>query len=295
MRFFKNKNLNKHCTKRKQILDTLRAKNLCLKKSLKQKEKEINLLKEKYNNLKQSNKTKLEYITYLSHEFKTPLNAIIGFTSLIQEQEIPREKELKFLDNILKASRHLLKLTTYTTDMSKAETDKLKLNYSEFAPNEQIYEIIEILEEKLTQKHIKLTLNLTDISIIADKLRFKQLVYNFVGNAIKYNRLGGEIEITTSVCNSNYYFEIRDTGKGIPKAEQDKIFEFFSDIDKYNYKKQNGTGIGLSLSKKIINLHRGEIKFSSKENEGTIFRFSLPLKSSAMSKFHDIREISRNY
>lgn len=286
MKAYKNKNSVKHYSKLKQEASHLRCENLKLKKSLKQKDNEINSLNEKFDEIEKSNKRKLEFITYLSHEFKTPLNAIIGFTSLMEETEFQREKQVKFCGNILHASKHLLQLTTYTMDMARAETDKMVLDYSEFNPNDEIKEVLAILEEKIVIKHLKLTVDLVDMYIIADKRRFKQLIYNLVANAIKFNKFGGEIEIKTSLCETNFYFVIKDTGKGIAQSRQDKIFEFFTNIDKYNFENESGSGIGLSLCKKIINLHGGEIDFESKENEGTTFVFSLPVRASVVGKFY---------
>lgn len=286
MKSDKNKNSIKQYSKQKQAANRLRSLNLQMKKTLKQKDHQINSLNEKFENIEKSNKRKLEFITYLSHEFKTPLNAIIGFTSLMEETELTREKQVKFCNNILLASKHLLQLTTYTMDMARAETDKMVLDYSEFNPNDEIKEVLAILEEKIVTKHLKLTVNLVDMLIIADKRRFKQLIYNFVANAIKFNKLGGDIDIKTSLCGTNFYFQIKDTGKGIGQNEQDKIFEFFAQTDKYKFENEDGTGIGLSLCKKIINLHRGDISFESEENCGTVFSFSLPVRASVVGSFY---------
>lgn len=237
-----------------------------------------------YLKMQMSNQRKLEYIAHMSHEFKTPLNAINGFTSLMLASELSREKQLKYHNNVINASKHLLQVAEYTMDMARAETDKLKLYREEFNPTDVILEVLAILEEKMKEKEIQLIRNFSDINIVADKRRFKQLIYNLVGNALKFNKQGGEIEIVTKREGENFYFEVRDTGEGIPPDEQDKIFEFFSHIRTAKFENKDGSGIGLSLCKKIINLHKGDINFKSKPDNGSIFWFFLPVHANLVGE-----------
>ncbi|MBS4760084.1 MAG: HAMP domain-containing histidine kinase [Clostridium sp.] len=231
-----------------------------------------------FSKMKMSNDRKLEFLAHLAHEFKTPLNAIIGFASLMHTSDLSREKHNKFCGNILGAGKHLLQVVEYTMEMARAETDKLKLYYEKFDPNKVIREVLDILDEKRISKNIKLLLNLCDIEIIADKRRFKQLIFNLVGNAYKYTYEEGEVEIKTRKKDNNFYFEVRDTGDGIAADDQYKIFEFFSHLNKNKFENDDGSGVGLSLCKKIINLHKGEINFKSKLHHGTTFWFTLPVE-----------------
>lgn len=232
-----------------------------------------------YSKIELSYRRKLEYIAHLSHEFKTPLNAINGFTMLMYNTEFPREQQVKYHRNILNASKHLSQVAEYSMDMARAETDNLKLRYEKFSPAEVISEVLAILDEKISEKAITLIKRLDDVSVNADKRRFKQLIYNLVGNALKFNKHAGEIEVISKIKGENYYFEVRDTGEGIHPDEQDKIFEFFSHINHGKFENKEGSGIGLSLCRKIVNLHKGEINFRSQLSNGSIFWFVLPVNA----------------
>lgn len=278
-----NTNDDKNILKIKKELKKIRYRNGILKKTLRKKENEIKSLLKDLNAAQESSMRKLEFITHLSHEFKTPLNAIIGFTSLMEEKELSREKQVKFCRNILSASNHLLHMTEYTIDMARAETDKIMLNFSEFVPLDVIKEVLAILEEQVAKKHVNVITYFDSVPIIADKRRFKQLIFNLVGNAIKFNKQGGTIKISTFVQENSFKFEISDTGKGIAPDEQDKIFEFFSNL--HTHRLDNDcTGVGLSLCKKIVKLHKGEINFSSEPDKGSRFWFSIPVAPVTVSE-----------
>lgn len=259
-------------------LNKLKAENLELKNSIKSKENELTQNKREIVRLQAQNKRKLEYISQFSHEFKTPLNAIKGFTTLLLETDLLKEKQISYYQNILKASDHLFQIVNYNIDAARAETNKINLIYEEFCPSDIIREVICVLAEKIKEKNIKLDLNMQKALLNADKRRFRQLIYNLIGNAYKYNNFNGTISINTSCKDNNFYFEIKDTGCGIDISKQKEVFEFFSNINTYIYDSSESSGIGLSLCKKIIKLHGGEIDFTSKNNEGSVFWFYLPLK-----------------
>lgn len=222
------------------------------------------------------NKRKTEFIAHLSHEFKTPLNAINGFASLMFEQEHPREKQIKFLQNILSASKHLKEVVDYTIEEAKADTDNIKLYFEKFEPREVITEVLQVLGEKMKTKEIKVEASVEKGFITADKRRFRQLMYNLVGNAYKFNKTGGLIDVRARFEGEKFYFEIADTGAGIDENEQKHIFDFFSHLDSKKYKNEDGSGIGLSVCKKLVTLHHGEINVESKPGKGSVFRFYLP-------------------
>jgi signal transduction histidine kinase len=223
------------------------------------------------------NQKKFESLAYLAHEFKTPLNAIIGFASLMQHNEHERDRQLKYLENISKASGHLLEIAEYTLDTARTETESQKLYCEKFNPQETLNEVMTILDEKIKGKKIKVQIKAPNICVRADKRRFKQLLYNLASNAVKYNEIGGEIRIKTFCDSKNFCFEIHNTGKIIPADEQHCIFKLFSDIENENTEKEDSSGVGLSLCKKIVELHKGEISFKSGKNSGTTFVFTLPL------------------
>lgn len=256
----------------------LKEENSMLKKFIVEKDEEIKLKKREIFQLQTQNKRKAEYISHFAHEFKVPLCAIKGFASLLLEDELSKEKQVSFCKNILKATEHLFQIINYNIDIVRAETNKINLIYEEFSPSDVIYEVVSVLEEKIKEKNIKLYLNMQKTLLIADKRLFRQLIYNLVGNAYKYNKINGKIVINTFCKDNKFYFKIKDNGCGIDIDKQKEVFEFFSNINTYVYDSSENSGIGLYLCKKIIKLHGGDIDFVSKDNKGCLFWFYLPLK-----------------
>ncbi len=286
---YEKDNDSKETKNLKKSLKQLKLTNLKLKKQIEACEKELQNVNFKLLEMEIANKRKLEFISYLSHEFKTPLNAINGFTSLIMESELTEEKRIRFCGNILKASEHLYQVLENTIETARAEADKITLHFEEFNTNDVIQEVLAVLEEKIKEKNITLSKKLTDTKIYADKRRFRQLVYNLVGNACKFNYYGGKISVKTACEGRKFFFEIKDTGCGIDLKKQNEIFKFFSRIENENINDEDSSGIGLSLCKKIINLHGGEIDFESYPKKGSVFWFFLPQKTLiATSKISNI-------
>lgn len=261
----------------KSAMIEMLADNIVLQKIVDFYELEI---KKYRNNLKEkelANKRKLEFICHLSHDFKTPLNAIKGFIYLIIESCNSEKKILSYCENILKASDHLYELLESSLKMASVETDNIELEYSCFSANKIIAEILCVLDSKIKEKKLVVKNDLMEISICADKRRFRQILYNMIGNSIKFNKHGGSISIYTCLKNNMFYFEIKDTGCGIKNKDKSKIFEFFSCSPCVRLDVVESTGIGLSLCKKIITLHGGQIDFVSEPNIGSTFWFYLPI------------------
>jgi len=181
------------------------------------------------------------------------------------------------LGNILQSSKHLLTLIEDVLDVSKSQYKTLELSYKIFNPKEEITQIMSTLEEMVKEKEIDLSYTLTDIQISADLKRFRQLIFNLVSNAIKFNKQGGKINLFTYVKEDKFFFEIIDTGDGISKKDYEKIFDFFSQVNRNQLKRQLGSGVGLALCKMITQAHKGEIDFKSHIKKGSSFWFSLPI------------------
>lgn len=259
------------------IINSLSSENSKLLELIEFYKKELKEKNDKLLELEIANKRKLEFITHLSHDFKTPLNAINGFAHLMLEDDLDKETRLEFCENILKASGHLFQLLNYSLKIAKNVTDSLSLTYQKFNPNDIILEVLCVLNEKLKEKEILVKTDMVNFTIEADKRRFKQLIYNLVGNAHKFNKNKGIIRIKTNLVKNSFYFEIEDTGCGISVENASKVFEPFAYFNPNKFNNIEQTGIGLSLCKKIINMHGGEISFKSKVNEGTTFWFYLPI------------------
>lgn len=230
-----------------------------------------------YQESEKANKRKIEFLAGISHEFKTPLNSIIGFAEILKAKT--KDKDFfKYINNILQSSKHLLTLIEDVLDVSKSQYKTLELNYTNFSPKDEIVQIILTLEKMVKEKNIELNYTLTDTTLSADSKRFRQLIYNLVSNAIKFNKRNGKINILTYIKGDNFFFEINDTGDGIRKKDYEKIFDFFSQVNRSQLKRQLGSGIGLALCKMIIDSHNGEIDFKSQVKKGSSFWFSLPIK-----------------
>lgn len=229
-----------------------------------------------YQESEKRNKSKINFLAGISHEFKTPLNSIIGFSEILKPKATNTEN-LKYIENISQSSKHLLSLIEDILDVSKSEYNSLELNYTLFSPKEVINKIISALEEMLKEKDIEFSYTLTDIKISADEKRFRQLIYNLISNAIKFNKQKGKINILTYIKDDNFFFEITDTGDGISKRNYEKIFGFFSQVNRSQLKRQLGSGVGLALCKMITDAHGGEINFKSQIRKGSCFWFSLPM------------------
>lgn len=227
--------------------------------------------------LEETNTQKIHFLASISHEYKTPLNSIIGFSDILKPK-IFGTPEYKYIDNISKSSRFLLSLIQDILDVSRAEFKTLELSYSRIRPKSIIENIILSFEETLKKKNIKMFYTLMDIEITADLRRFQQLIYNLISNAIKFNKVNGTITIVTYIDEKqNFVFEIKDTGDGIRKKDYNLIFNFFSQVNRDLLKRQQGSGIGLALCKMIINAHKGSIGFKSKLKSGSTFWFKLPM------------------
>lgn len=229
-----------------------------------------------YQESEKGNKRKIEFLAGISHEFKTPLNSIIGFSEILKSESQDME-HYKYIDNISQSSMHLLALIEDVLDVSKSECKTMELKYTTFRPKDEITKILSVLEGMIKEKNIDLTYTLTDIKISADVKRFKQLIYNLVSNAVKFNKKGGKINIFTYIKDDNFFFEITDTGDGIGKKDHEKIFDFFSQVNRNQLKRQLGSGIGLAICKRIIEAHHGKINFRSQAKKGSCFWFNLPL------------------
>lgn len=229
-----------------------------------------------YQESEKQNKRKIEFLAGISHEFKTPLNAIIGFTDILASKN-KHSENVKYTKNISQSAKHLLTLIEDILDVSKSQYKALELNYSLFTPKNEIIQIINTLEEMIKEKNIDLNYTLTDIKISADIKRFRQLIYNLLSNAIKFNKQNGMINIFSYIKDDKFFFEIMDTGDGISKKNHDKIFDFFSQVNRNQLKRQLGSGVGLALCKMITEAHNGGIYFKSQIKKGSSFWFCLPL------------------
>ncbi|MBF0277365.1 MAG: PAS domain S-box protein [SAR324 cluster bacterium] len=230
-----------------------------------------------------ANNAKSEFLANMSHEIRTPMNAIIGFSELLSSS-ITDKKQKMFADSVQKAGKSLLNLINDILDLSKVEAGMLKIQYLPSALPPLIEEIHQIFSLKIQEKNLEFIVN-TDPglpeNLMVDEGRIRQALINLVGNSIKFTDNG---RITLSVWNENHssdhsktdiFIAVEDTGIGIPKNQQELIFESFRQQDGQSTRKYGGTGLGLSLTKKLVELMNGKISVESTPGEGSIFTIYL--------------------
>jgi PAS domain S-box-containing protein len=229
-----------------------------------------------------ANKAKSDFLSNMSHELRTPLNGVLGFTDLIIMQEDGKlsDKQLFYLENVKESGRHLLALINDILDISKIESGKVKLDVKEFSLNKLLERSLLLAKEKAASRGIEfVTESREKIKIKADETKIKQIVFNLLSNAVKFTPDGGTITIKLTKIKNLAQISVRDTGIGIDDKNKDKVFCKFEQIDTGQTRRYGGVGLGLSLTKKIVEMHNGKIWFNSAgKNKGTCFFVQLPLK-----------------
>ncbi|MPM80122.1 Histidine protein kinase DivJ [bioreactor metagenome] len=217
----------------------------------------------------------------MAHELRTPLNSIIGFSDVLKEKSFGplNDRQEKYLNNISMSGKHLLKLIEDILDLSKVEAGKMEFNPEEFSVPETFREIEAVLTPLAAKKNIKLVWETENgLKIIrADRTKLKQILYNLIDNAIKFSPENGLIEICTEVLEDKVSISITDSGRGISIVDQKKLFEPFTQLDRFESREQPGTGLGLVIVKKYVEMHGGKVKVESRIGEGSKFSFTIPL------------------
>ncbi len=233
--------------------------------------------------LEQANKMKSEFLANMSHELRTPLNAIIGFAEVLRDKIAGdlNEEQVDFVKDIHSSGQHLLQMINDILDLSKVEAGKMVLQYETFLVPQAIEDVHTILKGLVNKKHLELkTLMLTEVGAIeADRVKFKQILYNLLSNAIKFTDENGKIFIEIGIVDDMLQISVSDTGIGMKPEDQQKVFKEFWQADSSFSRKYEGTGLGLALTKRIVEMHGGKIWFESEYGKGSIFYFALPMKA----------------
>jgi two-component system phosphate regulon sensor histidine kinase PhoR len=219
-----------------------------------------------------------DFVANVSHELKTPVTSIKGFSETLLDGAMNDQKALKeFLNIILKESDRLQSLINDLLELSKIEKQDFKLNISQFDILLTLKDVITLLTNKAAEKNITFQLNCTKAEVVleADMHRIKQVFINLIGNAISYTPKDGHVIINVQEIDNTVRLSIKDTGIGIEKHEIPRIFERFYRIDRARSRESGGTGLGLAIVKHIIEAHRGKIKVTSELGKGSEFIIEL--------------------
>jgi len=231
--------------------------------------------------LEAASRHKSEFLANMSHELRTPLNAIIGFSEVLAQGMFGaiNEKQTEYLQDILESGRHLLSLINDILDLSKIEAGRMELELTEFDLPQAIQNALTLVRERALRRGIALHHAIDDriAASRADERKVKQVLLNLLSNAIKFTPEGGRIEVRAAPADGMVEVSVTDTGVGIAPEDQDAVFEEFRQVGTAD-KKAEGTGLGLALSRKFIELHGGKIHVTSQVGVGSTFTFTLPIR-----------------
>ncbi|WP_394697836.1 PAS domain S-box protein [uncultured Methanomethylovorans sp.] len=227
-----------------------------------------------------ANKSKGEFLSTMSHELRTPLNSIIGFSDMLLDGAAGNlnEKQTRYTNNISTGGKHLLELINDILDLSKIDAGKMELHYESFPVSEAIDEVKMLVVPLALKKKIEIDFKIDSElgSINADNTKFKQILYNLASNAIKFTPEKGYVDITAHRIGNMLEISVIDNGIGIATKDLHKLFQPFQQLNSYMTREHEGTGLGLILVKKYVEMHGGNIWVESEVGKGSIFTFTIP-------------------
>jgi len=239
-------------------------------------------IQEKSSQLEVANKHKSEFLANMSHELRTPLNAIIGFSEVLIDRMFGEvnEKQLDYLKDIHESGRHLLSLINDILDLSKIEAGRMELELSSFDLPSAISNAMTLIRERAQRHSIALGADIDSRlgAFHADERKFKQILLNLLSNAVKFTPDGGRVDVSAKLDTTQVEIAVRDSGIGISPADQSALFEEFRQVGRDATRKAEGTGLGLALTKRFVELHGGAVAVKSEVGKGSTFSFTLPVR-----------------
>jgi signal transduction histidine kinase len=237
-------------------------------------------IEEKSRLLEVANQHKSEFLANMSHELRTPLNAIIGFSEVLLQRMFGElnPKQDEYLQDVLSSGRHLLSLINDILDLSKVEAGRMELELARFDLPQAMQDTLVLVRERAARHGIDLHLEVDGGvgEIVADERKIKQVMLNLLSNAVKFTPEGGRVDVRTVPTDGGVEISVADTGIGIASENQELIFEEFRQVGGDYAHKREGTGLGLTLARRFVELHGGRIWVKSQPGQGSAFTFSIP-------------------
>ncbi len=261
-----------------ELNDVFKMQLKALQDNIIEKNNAYEIIEKQHKKLQELDKTKNSFLANISHELRTPLNAIIGFSQALGCKIFGdlNQKQEEYIKDIQISSLHLLGMINEILDLSKIESKAMKVSLCELSPQNVIQEAINILTPLFEQKSIEVKfINTCENNIMADYQKLQQILYNLLSNAIKFTPENGKVEIRASNQDKDFILEVQDNGIGIDKKYHNKIFTKFVHLNNLYTKGQSSTGLGLTITKELVKLHKGKITLESAPNKGTTFKVQL--------------------
>jgi signal transduction histidine kinase len=241
-------------------------------------------LRRLYTELEAVSRHKSEFLANMSHELRTPLNAIIGFSQVLRDEMVGsvNEKQAEYLDDIISSGNHLLSLINDVLDLSKVEAGQVELDVHPFSLREALERGVVMVRERATEDDVRVGFTADpEVDVVdGDERRIKQVIFNLLSNAVKFTPAGGAVDVTATRANGEVLVSVADTGPGIAPEDHERIFEEFQQTEAGG-EQHEGTGLGLALSKRFVELHGGRIWLDSEIGRGSTFTFALPIRETA--------------
>jgi PAS domain S-box-containing protein len=234
----------------------------------------------------QESRYKSQFLANMSHEFRTPLNAIIGFSELLDEQTMGplNERQKEFVGYVMQGGRHLLALINDILDLSKVEAGRMQLTCDWVSPDKLVEDVRQMVKPLADKQGVHLILRVSEgmPPVYADPIRVKQILYNLLSNGIKFNHRHGKVELSVSCDEREVSWCVSDSGMGIREEDLSRLFREFERIE-HRGPKSEGTGLGLALTKSLVELHGGSIQVESLIGQGSTFTVRMPLRATVRS------------
>jgi PAS domain S-box-containing protein len=233
-----------------------------------------------------ANRAKSQFLTNMSHELRTPLNAVIGFSEILQDGLYGdlNERQIKYVTHVVNGGRHLLRLINDILDLAKVESGKMELQHAAVQVPQLIEQSMVMIRETALRHGIKLLFShspaVHDRPVAADEVKLKQILFNLLSNAVKFTPDGGVISVRAYREDEDLVVTVSDTGIGLNVRDRERVFQAFEQVDSTLSRQHLGTGLGLALTRRLVELHRGKIWVESEgEGKGSTFGFRIPSAS----------------